>query len=408
MIRLAARQNRCADCAEECRGPAGTSLGGWSGTSGKLAHALGEKLAHRLACSAYPITTMELFLTERCTLACDYCFVSGRDPGLSMSWEVAKAAVDLLVALSAERREVNVTFFGGEPLLEFDLMQRVAAYAEERASIFDKSVRYACTTNGTVMTDDMARFGVEHGFNYLVSLDGGATAHNAHRRRADRTGSWDLVTENLSRLRHVQPWIGVRMTVNPDTVEQLAEGVRTLRRLGVNQFLIAPNLDVDWPAAALASWADQMRLVAQLYRASPDRGIAFRVNELHFTMADLTAQYSGGWGCDAGRTRMAVSCTGDLYPCSRFASIEEEGRRPFRMGGVREGITAPEIRAAVTDARVLERRECGVCRHSEVCRGPCPAVSYSAHGDMRVPHPLDCINGSLRAQFAEDAPLAPS
>jgi len=176
-----------------------------------------------------PITRLELFLTENCTLNCDYCFVASKKKGHRMSWETAKKAVDFLMIQSSNLSEIHITFIGGEPLLEFPLMKRIACYAESCAEQYGKNINYAVTTNGTIMSNEIAEFAQKHCFNYLLSIDGNKETHDLHRKTYDGKGSYEMLTEkNFHLLKSIQGWMGARVTVNPDTVDHLASNIQIL------------------------------------------------------------------------------------------------------------------------------------------------------------------------------------
>lgn len=363
----------------------------------RLRRAIAGRMAQR---TAPPITKMELFLTERCTLRCDYCFVANKKASRRMSWEVARTSVDFLLEQSRSEREINITFFGGEPLIEFALMRRVTAYVEDQARQCGKVVRYAATINGTRMTREIALFGQEHGFNYLLSVDGERDAHDRHRVTASGKGSWDVVMgANFDLLKSIQPWIGTRVTVNPDTVNRLSAGVRLLHERGVNQFIIGTNMDVEWSEEELKMWVDEMREVARFYAAEKKKGSPIRITEMDETLEDIRDRSTGSWGCDAGRSRLAVSCSGDLYPCSRFVSPFPGVENRFRLGNVVGGITNFTARAEIMDMSDQHRPVCRSCNYKDLCQGPCAACSFHMKGDIHAPQSINCLYTRFRAEY---------
>ena len=362
----------------------------------RLRRAITSRLMHR---TAPPITKIELFLTESCTLNCDYCFVANKKTSRRMPWNVACASVNMLLRLSRDVTTVSITFFGGEPLLEFLLMKRIAEYAENRAGQLGKKVGYAATINGTRMTREIALFGQEHGFNYLLSVDGERDAHDRHRITTSGRGSWETVMgANFNLLKSIQQWVGARVTVNPDTVDRLSTGIRFLHNHGVNQFIIGTNMDVEWSKEELKMWGDEMREVACFYAAEKKKGSPIRITEMDETLEDIRNRSAGYWGCDAGRTRVAVSCSGDLYPCSRFVSPFPGMSDRFRLGNVFEGITNHIAHADLMDSSDERRPLCRVCGYKDLCQGPCPACSFHMKGDIHAPLPINCLYTRFRAE----------
>lgn len=141
-----------------------------------------------------PVTKVELFLTEACNLRCDYCFVATKKAYKRMSLETAEKAIDLLMRESRDEKEVHITLFGGEPLLAFPLMKHVAEYAQQRVKELGKKVWFACTTNATLLTEEHVYFARQHGFLYLLSIDGEKEVHDKHR-------IWQMAKEVLTRLK---------------------------------------------------------------------------------------------------------------------------------------------------------------------------------------------------------------
>ena len=351
-------------------------------------------LTRRLAALGrpFPITRMELVLTENCTLCCDYCFVAGKQAHKRMSWPTARKAVDFLMSQSLDRDEVEIVFFGGEPLIEFELMRRIAAYAEANAAERGKRVRYAVTTNGTIMSEEIISFAQERGLNYLLSIDGDRASHDRHRKRRDGSGSWDEVTgEKFRLLKRRQGWVGTRLTVNPDTVDGLVGNVRFLASLGLNQFIVGINADVEWSAADLSTYIAQMQDVADFYVEQVAAGAQLRISSFEETVAEKRSQLSGVWGCDAGRSRVAISTGGEIYPCSRFVSPSAGTAGSYRLGHVDSGLDNLGARAAFMDNADASRPKCAKCNHRLVCAGGCPALNMLRNGSIFEPAPHACL-----------------
>ncbi|MCS7185978.1 MAG: radical SAM protein [Armatimonadetes bacterium] len=190
---------------------------------------LGKAIAKRvIEKSLPPLNMMGLFLTEAYNLRCDYCFVATKKAHKHMIWEVAKRAVDFLMEESRAEKELTITFFNGEPLLAFTLMKQVAEYAIQRANSLGKKVSFTCTTNATLLTEEHILFAQQHGFRYLLSIDGVKEVHDKYRVKANGQGSFDDIVKRLPMLKQLQGWLGTRMTFNPDTVHRLSESVQAL------------------------------------------------------------------------------------------------------------------------------------------------------------------------------------
>lgn len=145
-------------------------------------------------------------------------------------------------------------------------MKFVAEYATEKASQLGKEVKFACTTNATLLTEEHLRFTQQYGFLYLLSIDGVKEVHDKYRVKANGQGSFDDIMKKLPMLKRLQGWLGTRMTVNPDTVHRLSESVQALFEMGINQFLIGVNTDVPWSKEAMRTYAREMRKVWEFYQ----------------------------------------------------------------------------------------------------------------------------------------------
>jgi len=368
--------------------------------------AFGNRVAQQYASYRLPpVTIVELFLTEDCTLRCDYCFVKGKTPSKRMPWDVAKKAVDFLVESCPPDSDPEITLFGGEPLLEFGLIKRIVPYARERAAERGARLTFSLTTNGTVMSDEIAAFGRQHGFNIMLSIDGTRDAHDRHRvYRGSRKGSWDTVVgENFRLLKSIQGWIGARITVCPDTVGQLSSGVGELFDMGVNQFLIGPDMDTEWAQGERETLSREMHKVVDFYLDAKGKGLPIRIAEFEKSLADLRATYSHMWGCDAGRTRAAVSTEGDLYPCSKFV-CPLPGLEAYRLGHVDVGLTNLEARMDFIDNGADRRPKCANCDTRDTCVGGCPAINLHMKGCLFTPSDFECFNKRLHLELLARIP----
>lgn len=372
---------------------------------------LSARITERIAATrAQPISKIDLFLTEDCTLACDYCFVARKTPSHRMSWDTARRAVEFLVMASGDLTGIALHFMGGEPLLEFPLLARTTQYAARCSQEMGKAVQFAVTTNGTLLTEEIIRFGRAFGFNYLLSLDGDQDTHDRHRRTHGGDGSWRRVVDRaLPLLRRHQGWIGTRMTVLPDTARDLCRGVQTLFALGVNQFLIGPDYDADWAPAELRALFAQMIAVARFYADAIAAGAPLRIVEFESPLEDRSRRMRPMWGCDAGVSRVAVSTAGGLYPCARFVR-PFAGMPAFCMGTVDTGLARrDEWFRAVADARIARKR-CLRCAHAALCAGGCPASNIHRNGSAGKPVLAACVytaalRRALRIIYSVPAPL---
>src|SRR6266487_6362125 len=184
------------------------------------------------------VTSLELILTEGCNLACSYCFEKYMLAHKRMPLEIARSAVDLLFDYSRDEKDLSLTHFGGEPMMNFQAVKYVTEYAEEKAALLGKTIHFRMTTNGTLLNENNIDYLVQHKIGVLVSIDGLRATHDRFRVDKRGRGTFDKVIKGLEMLKRSQKWIGVKITVMPENAQNLFNDVLGLRELGVNQFVI--------------------------------------------------------------------------------------------------------------------------------------------------------------------------
>jgi len=321
-----------------------------------------------------PLVEMELIITYRCNLACDYCFM--RKQKLCMDRETAIQSIDFLLAYSKDHPFVNVTFFGGEPLLYLGLMEEVAEYVTEKAKEMGKEVHFACTTNGTLVTEKALDFSRRFGFLYLLSLDGSRQAHDLHRKFPNGKGSFEVIASKFPLLKRRQGWLGARVTVTPETIGQLAEGVRELFELGINQFLIGLVHEADWDGEALKEIERQYEMLLQFYLWAKEKNLPLRMTMFEKGLEEVKKERRNLWGCGAGTGRVAVTPDGEIYPCSRFAGSKDER---YVIGHIEEGFYKSKLPEALR-AGEWARPKCCKCPLAEICSGICQSRLAEPNG----------------------------
>lgn len=374
------------------------------GLSGEEFQAFATQMARSLAKTGYPaLTKLELLLTEHCNLRCDYCWIPKRPA--YMSWDVARQAIDYLMKESGSSDSVEITLFGGEPLLAWGLLTRCVRYATSAGRREGKTVNWAITTNGLLLDERKARFAAEYGISYLLSIDGHESVHDRHRRTIDGRGSYRAVIGKIPLLKQYQGWIGSRMTLTPDTVGQLTDSVRVLARMGVNQFLVGIDSTGLWDKAATELLYQQWLSLAELYIKLRRVGWPIRLLSFESPLGDFGKEKQvPGWGCEGGQDKIAVTPSGDLYPCARYVD-RDWLRQATWLGHVSTGITAERTRLAVVDPREIVRVKCMPCRRKRTCAGGCPATNWLATGSPFAADPFHCrlvrISSMLRRAVPE-------
>lgn len=345
-----------------------------------------------------------LHVAHDCNLTCGYCFAEEGeyhgDRGL-MSAEVGKASIDFLIKNSGDRHNIEVDFFGGEPLMNFDVVKEVVEYARSIEKEHNKNFRFTITTNGVLLDDDKADYINEHMSNVVLSLDGRPEVNDAMRKTHKGTGSYDLITPKFQKLvkERGQKDYYVRGTFTRDNMD-FAKDVMHLADLGFEQVSVEPVVgpdemdytfkeeDVETICAEYESLARQM-----LQRKKDDKDFNF----FHF-MIDLTqgpCAHKRLAGCGTGTEYLAATPNGDLYPCHQFAGMEE-----FKMGTVFDGIIKTDISDKFAKCHVYTKPECVKCWAKFYCSGGCAANSHNLKGDIHDIYEIGCQLQKKRIECA--------
>ena len=335
-----------------------------------------------------------LHVAHTCNLNCAYCFASqGKYHGdrAVMSFEVGKRALDFLVEHSGARRNLEVDFFGGEPLMNFDVVKRLVAYARSIEAEKGKHFRFTLTTNGMLIDDDVIDFCNRECHNVVLSLDGRKAIHDAYRVDYAGNGSWDRIVPKFQKLVAARGGKGYYMRgtfthANPDFLED----IRVMLDLGFTELSMEPVVAAEGDPAALT--AEDLPIVMRQYEELAELMIRRRREGRPFTfyhyMIDLTGGpciYKRVSGCGSGTEYMAVTPWGDLYPCHQFV-----GEEAFRLGDIWHGVTNPDTQAEFAACNVYAREECRDCWARLYCSGGCAANAWHATGSVRGVYKTGC------------------
>ena len=344
--------------------------------------------------SAGVVKALCLHVAHTCNLNCAYCFASqGKYHGerALMSFEVGKAALDFLVAHSGKRRNLEVDFFGGEPLMNFEVVKQLVAYARRIEGPAGKNFRFTLTTNGVLIDDNVIDFANREMSNVVLSLDGRKEIHDRYRVDYAGHGSFDTVVPKFQKLVAARGNRGYYMRgtfthANPDFLQD----VQAMLDLGFTELSMEPVVGPEGEPSSLTK-AD-LEIVKEQYEKLAELMLRRRKEGRPFTfyhyMIDLTGGpcvYKRVSGCGSGTEYMAVTPTGDLYPCHQFV-----GEEAFLLGNVWDGVTHPEVQADFAGCNVYARPECADCWAKLYCSGGCAANAYHATGSVRGVYKSGC------------------
>ena len=335
-----------------------------------------------------------LHVAHTCNLNCSYCFASqGKYHGerALMSLEVGKRAIDFLIENSGTRHNLEVDFFGGEPLMNWEVVKQIVAYARSVEKQHSKNFRFTLTTNGMLINDEVIEFVNREMSNVVLSLDGRREVHDATRVDYAGHGSYDRIVPKFQKLVAARGGKGYYMRGtfthrNPDfTKDVLHMADLGFTELSMEPVVAAPDDPMALTPADIEIVKQQYELLAteMLRRERAGKPITF----YHY-MIDLTAGpciYKRISGCGSGTEYMAVTPWGDLYPCHQFV-----GEEAYRLGNIWDGVTNRELREEFRACNAYARPECADCWAKLYCSGGCAANAYHASGSIRGVYKPGC------------------
>ncbi len=341
------------------------------------------------------IKAMCLNMTHDCNLKCEYCFASqGSYNGERdfLNFETGKKAFDFLVKNSGARRNLEVDFFGGEPLMNFETIKKLVDYGRSLEQEYNKHFRFTITTNGVLLDDEKIDYINETMDNVVLSIDGRKATNDRMRKTVNEKGSYDVIVSNFKKFvsKRMDKDYFARGTFTANNLD-FSDDVKHLRDLGFDKISVEPVVAKPEEAYALKKehleiLKEEYEKLAELYIDSYD-DLNKRFNFFHFNI-ELDGGpciYKRSIGCGAGTEYIAVTPTGDFYPCHQFVGQEE-----FIIGNVDDGITNDDVLDKFRNVSVNEKPVCKDCWAKYYCSGGCHANAYNFNRDFNVPYEVGC------------------
>lgn len=345
-----------------------------------------------------------LHVAHDCNLRCKYCFADTGEfhGGRSlMSAEVGKKAIDFVIENSGSRKNIEIDYFGGEPLMNFGVVKEITEYAKEQGKKHGKNFRFTITTNGILLNDDVKQYVNENMSNIVLSIDGTKETNDRVRYRVDGSGSYDTIVpkfRDIAESRNQTNYY-VRGTFTAYNTD-FAKDVIHLADLGFKQTSVEPVVAPETEDYALTEkhidevCAEYDKLTDEFVkRWSEGRGFNF----FHF-MIDLDqgpCAIKRLSGCGAGHEYLAVTPDGDIYPCHQFV-----GNEKFKMGNVFDGMIDEDIKNTFERSNIYTKEKCRGCFAKFYCSGGCSANAYNFNGDINKPYELACEFEKKRVECA--------
>lgn len=363
--------------------------------SGQL-YAMDPFEGYEFAQEAKPvIKALCLHVAHDCNLRCRYCFAATGDFGLKrtlMSAETGKKAIDFIIKASGGRRNLEIDFFGGEPLMNFEVVREITAYAMEKGREFNKNFRLTLTTNALLLNEDHKKFINEHIGNLVMSIDGREEINDRMRFRVDGSGTYCAILPKIKDMADSrnQDRYYVRGTFTRENTD-FSKDVLHLADLGFKQISIEPVVagkesGYEIREEDLPQLLAEYESLALEYVKRHKEGKGF--NFFHF-MIDLQqgpCAVKKLKGCGSGREYVAVTPEGDIFPCHQFVGMDD-----FKMGNVNDGMDLNKhVIGRFGASNIVSNKTCRECWAKFYCSGGCAANAYQFGGDLGKPYQIAC------------------
>lgn len=343
----------------------------------------------------FPLQTLVMNVTNQCNLSCQYCYEFGEDKVATpdgkakfMEWETARETVDYLIRESRDRKNIHITFFGGETLMNFQLLKKVVVYAREECSKQGKKIDFSLTTNATLLSPAVIEFLAENAVGVTVSIDGPKATNDQFRVFANGRGSYDIIVPKIRELlaRHKSRPIAARVTLTTPSVDVLGVYRHLKHDLGFHEVGFAP---VTTSPARLYSIGERgMDTVLEQFRALAREYLSFALQNRHHgfsnvsdTLSELHQGISKSHPCGAGIGMLGVGPSGDIAPCHRFVDSDTH-----KLGNVSTGIDVERKHDFLARGNVANKYDCHTCWARPLCAGGCHHEAFVRYGDTGHPN----------------------
>lgn len=342
---------------------------------------------------------LTLTLTHECNLACTYCY-AGEKSRRSMTWKTAQHGLDFAFSFYAEK--IQLGFFGGEPLMEWDLLKKATLSAEKLAKKKNIPIKKTVTTNGSLITREKAQWLLDNDFFPAISIDGNKAMHDITRPNKGGKSSFKSCIKGLDIIHDTFPMgaYEVILVIDPSNIQHLADSVRFLAdEKDIFRIAINPNFYIDWQDQELALWTKGFRNVGDFYleryRAGNPVAINFIDNKIITRLKDGFEQCDR---CGFGEKEIAIAPSGNLYPCERLVS--DDTNEEMCIGNVFDGFDI-EKRKAILKKRGNINRECGDCAFKSRCMNWCCCINYATTGEIDKTDGIVCFHERAAIEIAD-------
>lgn len=340
------------------------------------------------------IKALCLHVAHDCNLKCTYCFAAQGDfdgEKILMPLEIGKKAIDFIVEQSKNRENLEIDFFGGEPLMNLDVVKELVIYGNEKAEKHHKKFKYTMTTNGVLLNEETREYLNNTMDNIVLSLDGRKEVNDHMRQTVNDQGSFDVIINNIKAMAKMRGDRDhyVRGTYTHHNLD-FSKDVQFLAEEGFKSISVEPVVaeashDYALTEADLPVIMNEYDALALAYLKRHEDGLHYNFFHFNVDLDHGPCVYKRLSGCGAGKDYVAVTPEGDIYPCHQFV-----GNEAFKMGDVNQGIINGEIKKTFDAGNLLEKEECKTCWVKYFCGGGCHANAYNFNGTIMKPHFVSC------------------
>ena len=351
------------------------------------------------------IKAMCLNIAHDCNLKCKYCFASqGEYNGERklMSFDVGRRSIDFVIKNSGPRHNIEIDLFGGEPLMNFEVVKQIVDYARKQEKIYNKNIRFTITTNATLLNEANMEYIDKNMGNVVLSIDGRKEVNDKIRTRYDGSGTYKDILPKIKSMverRDKSKQYYVRGTFTRENLD-FYNDVISLANEGFNEISVEPV--VIEPDNSLSIRKEDLPIVFEQYDKLTDKIIENQKNGTGFKFYHFNIDVNGGpcvykrvSGCGAGHEYVAVTPEGDIYPCHQFVGNDE-----FKMGSIFNGELNKDMMSMFKNGHIYNKPKCMDCWAKFYCSGGCQANNYNFNKDIHIPYEIGCEMMKKRIECA--------
>jgi uncharacterized protein len=336
-----------------------------------------------------------LFVTQRCNLACDYCYIAKKNAVMPMP--IAQRILDFIFANVKKDETLEIGFFGGEPMLEFDRVKEITALIQDHPGFDPKRVTISLVTNGTILTDEVLDFLLEKRVVLCISCDGPPDVQDAHRRFRDGRGSSSLVESSIRRAVERFPLLPVNAVYTPENLRRLPTVVEYLTSIGVRNIYLNPDISAHWTQVEAEMLPEIYSAIGRMYVDHYARGEPKYISLIDGKIAlILRGGYKANERCRMGSGEFAFAPSGNIYPCERLVGPDDG--ISHCIGNIQKEFVPGRTCKAISCSAI--NPECGGCGIKDYCMNWCGCTNYHSTGRYDVVSPFICASERAAIEVA--------